>query len=93
MQKHPQTHTGKHTLTVREVKVKHMPPKPLNVKAIKISTESSGREENEDHNDDELPETLTDVTPTDRYETHPQTHGYHGYSVSLFVRLNLFLAF
>ena len=89
VQKHPQTHTGKQTLTVREVKVKHMPPKPLNVKAIKISTESSGREENEDHNDDELHETLTDVIPTDRYETH----GYHGYSVSLFVRLNLFLAF
>lgn len=30
-----------HMLTVREVKVMHMPPKPLKVSAIKISTESS----------------------------------------------------
>lgn len=30
-----------HTLTVREVKVMHMPPKPLKVRAMKIRTESS----------------------------------------------------
>lgn len=29
-------------LTVREVKVMHIPPKPLKISAIKISTESSG---------------------------------------------------
>lgn len=29
------------TLTVREVKVMHMPPKPLKVRAIKIRTERS----------------------------------------------------
>lgn len=34
-------HTTLHTLTVREVKVMHMPPKPLKVRAMKISTESS----------------------------------------------------
>lgn len=28
-------------LTVREVKVKHMPPKPLKVRAMKMRTESS----------------------------------------------------
>lgn len=30
-----------HTLTVREVKVMHMPPKPLKVRAMKMRTESS----------------------------------------------------
>lgn len=34
-------HTTLHTLTVREVKVMHMPPKPLKVRAMKIRTESS----------------------------------------------------
>lgn len=34
-------HTTLHTLTVREVKVIHMPPKPLKVRAIKIRTERS----------------------------------------------------
>lgn len=34
-------HTSLHTLTVREVKVMHMPPKPLKVRAMKIRTESS----------------------------------------------------
>lgn len=32
------------TLTVREVKVIHMPPKPLKVRAMKIRTESSGKD-------------------------------------------------
>lgn len=34
-------HTTMHTLTVREVNVMHMPPKPLKVRAMKIRTESS----------------------------------------------------
>lgn len=37
-------HTTLHTLTVREVKVMHMPPKPLNVRAMKIRTESSAND-------------------------------------------------
>ena len=38
------THAAVHTLTVREVKVMHMPPKPLKVKAMKIRTESSAND-------------------------------------------------
>lgn len=34
------------TLTVREVKVMHMPPKPLKVRAMKIRTESSANNKN-----------------------------------------------
>lgn len=34
-------HATVHTLTVREVKVMHMPPKPLKVRAMKIRTERS----------------------------------------------------
>lgn len=34
------------TLTVREVKVMHMPPKPLKVRAMKIRTESSANDRN-----------------------------------------------
>lgn len=37
-------HTTVHTLTVREVKVMHMPPKPLKVRAMKIRTESSAND-------------------------------------------------
>lgn len=33
-------------LTVREVKVMHMPPKPLKVRAMKIRTESSANIKN-----------------------------------------------
>lgn len=36
-------HTSVCTLTVREVKVMHMPPKPLKVRAMKIRTESSAK--------------------------------------------------
>lgn len=35
--------TSLQTLTVREVKVRHMPPKPLKVRAMKIRTESSAK--------------------------------------------------
>lgn len=37
-------HTTLRTLTVREVKVMHMPPKPLKVRAMKIRTESSAND-------------------------------------------------
>lgn len=37
-------HTTVHTLTVREVKVMHIPPKPLKVRAMKIRTESSAND-------------------------------------------------
>lgn len=36
-------HTSVCTLTVREVKVMHMPPKPLKVRAMKIRMESSAK--------------------------------------------------
>lgn len=36
-------HPSLQTLTVREVKVRHMPPKPLKVRAMKIRTESSAQ--------------------------------------------------
>lgn len=37
-------HTTLNALTVREVKVMHMPPKPLKVRAMKIRTESSEKD-------------------------------------------------
>lgn len=40
----------RHTLTVREVKVMHMPPKPLKVRAMKMRTESSANGINESVN-------------------------------------------
>lgn len=39
-------HTSVCTLTVREVKVMHMPPKPLKVRAMKIRMESSAKKVN-----------------------------------------------
>lgn len=41
---HYKAHTTMHVLTVREVKVMHMPPKPLKVRAMKIRTESSAND-------------------------------------------------
>lgn len=38
---HAAVHATVHALTVREVKVMHMPPKPLKVRAMKIRTERS----------------------------------------------------
>lgn len=43
-------HPSLQTLTVREVKVRHMPPKPLKVRAMKIRTESSAQGTNTETN-------------------------------------------